>query len=148
MVAFPGGTCQVCWKWTICSLKRQSSQIAKKSGKISCHGRSGSWFDTCRGAGDTRVDHTWHEGLQTCKARAQSSIVIGQQLNGAHQASNDSSGGGGDVSSKVFSTAVQPLSLTSMTRAPPITLYTTPTNASIDIKYRHQVVLQRQSRKQ
>ena len=89
--------------------------IAKKSGKISCCGRGGSWFDKCGGAGDTKVDHTWHEGLQACKARAQSSIVIGQQLNGAHQASNDSSGGGGDVSvsSKAVSTAVQPLSLTS-----------------------------------
>ena len=73
--------------------------IAKKSGKISCCGRGGSWFDQCGGAGDTKVGHTWHEGLQACKARAQSSIVIGQQLNGAHQANNDSSGGAGDVSS-------------------------------------------------
>ena len=41
------------------------------------------------------------------------SILIGQQLNGAQQTSNDSSGGAGDVSSKAVSTAVQPLSLTS-----------------------------------
>ena len=61
--------------------------IAKRSGKSSCCGRGGSWFGNCGSTGDTKVDHTWYEGLQACKARTQSKTVIGQQLNGVQQGS-------------------------------------------------------------
>ena len=87
--------------------------ITKKSGKITCCGRGGSWFDKCGGAGDTKVDHTWHEGLQACKARAQSSIVIGQQLKSVLQVTDNNINGSGDANSKPVITGGKPLSLTS-----------------------------------
>ena len=55
-----------------------------KSGKDSCCGRGGSWFQNCGGDGETKLRHTWYEGIQACKTRSQSKIV-GQQLNSAHQ---------------------------------------------------------------
>ena len=41
---------------------------AKESGKRSCCARGGSWFKNCGDAGDTKVDHTWAEGIQACKS--------------------------------------------------------------------------------
>ena len=40
----------------------------KKSGKLSCCARGGSWFGNC-GASNTKVQHTWYEGTQACAAR-------------------------------------------------------------------------------
>ena len=53
----------------------------KKSGKISCCGRGGSWFGNCGSAGNTKLHHTWYEGIQACKTRSQFKITIGQQSN-------------------------------------------------------------------
>ena len=44
----------------------------KKSGKLSCCARGGSWFKKCGDAGDTQFDHTWAEGIQACKVFATS----------------------------------------------------------------------------
>ena len=85
----------------------------KKSGKISCCGRGGSWFGNCRSEPDVRVGHTWHEGLQACKARAQSKTVIEQQLNGARQHEKGLFNGTGNAHSKTAITAVKPLGFTS-----------------------------------
>ena len=61
----------------------------KKSGKLSCCGRGGSWFGKCGNTVNLDLDHTWHEGLQVCKALSQSNEVIAQQLIGAQQGWRD-----------------------------------------------------------
>merc|ERR1712032_219251 len=52
----------------------------KKSDKLSCCGRGGSWFKQCGGAGNTNLQHTWYEGIQACKAHLQSKAVTDQRL--------------------------------------------------------------------
>ena len=42
----------------------------KKSGKRSCCARGGAWFKKCGDADDTKFDHTWTEGIETCKGFA------------------------------------------------------------------------------
>ena len=41
----------------------------KKSGKLSCCARGGSWFKNCGDGGDSKFDHTWAEGIQACKGK-------------------------------------------------------------------------------
>ena len=41
--------------------------VAKKSGKLSCCVRGGSWFKTCGDA--STFDHTWSEGMQACNSK-------------------------------------------------------------------------------
>ena len=48
---------------------------------MSCCGRGGSWFKNCGSSGNTKLQHTWYEGIQACKARSQSKTVVGHQLN-------------------------------------------------------------------
>ena len=36
-------------------------------GKSSCCAYGGSWFKKCGNIGDTNFDHTWAEGIQSCK---------------------------------------------------------------------------------
>ena len=44
---------------------------AKKSGKVSCCARGGSWFRKCGGDdSDTNFEHTWIEGIQACNGFA------------------------------------------------------------------------------
>merc|ERR1711920_479225 len=57
----------------------------EKSDKISCCGRGGSWFRNCGSAGNANLDHTWHEGIRVCNARAQFKTAIGQELNPAQR---------------------------------------------------------------
>ena len=73
-----------------------------KSGKMSCCGRSGSWFGNCGRAANSKLDHTWHEGIQACKTWPQSKRAIGQQLNGAQQKDNERSNDAGMVNPKTF----------------------------------------------
>ena len=72
-----------------------------KSGKRSCCGRGGSWFTNCGGADNTKLHHTWYEGIQTCEARSKSKTVIDQQLNFAEQKGTDSSQGADMLNYKV-----------------------------------------------
>ena len=61
--------------------------IIEKSGKISCCGRGGSWFRNCGSAGNTKLHHTWYEGIQACKTRPQQSktVIARQQgINSPH----------------------------------------------------------------
>ena len=44
---------------------------AKKSGKLSCCARGGSWFRKCGDALEANFDHTWVEGIQACKRKFQ-----------------------------------------------------------------------------
>ena len=53
----------------------------EKSGKMSCCGRGGSWFRNCGGGGNTKLHHTWSEGIQVCKTRSQSKKGISQGIN-------------------------------------------------------------------
>ena len=62
--------------------------IMKKSGRNSCCGRGGSWFNNCGGAGNANFDHTWFEGLQACRAWPQSKIETSQQVVAAQQKSD------------------------------------------------------------
>ena len=61
----------------------------KKSGKKSCCGRGGAWFKNCGRAGNTKLEHTWYEGIQACKARFKA--AMGLQLQAANQNSHDDS---------------------------------------------------------
>ena len=56
----------------------------EKSGKSSCCGRGGSWFRNC---GSAKLDHTWYEGIQVCKAWAQPKRAGGGQSNAAQRLS-------------------------------------------------------------
>ena len=57
---------------------------------MSCCGRSGSWIKECGGARHTRLQHTWYEGIQACRAQSQSRIVITQWENAAQPKGLDS----------------------------------------------------------
>ena len=74
-----------------------------KSGKLSCCGRGGSWFKNCGGVGNTKLQHTWHEGMHVCKALTQSKAVI------AHQKGIDSSQGVGMANRKPVVAASKPV---------------------------------------
>ena len=41
----------------------------KKSGKLSCCARDGSWFKKCGNAGDKQFHYTWAEGVQACQRK-------------------------------------------------------------------------------
>ena len=41
----------------------------KKSGRRSCCGRGGAWFQKCGNAGDKTVNHTWAEGIRACESK-------------------------------------------------------------------------------
>ena len=62
-----------------------------KSGEMSCCGRGGSWFKNCGGGGNTKLRHTWHEGIQACKARSHSKTIIDHEHRGVQQKDTDSS---------------------------------------------------------
>merc|ERR1711927_134877 len=59
--------------------------IMKKSGRLSCCGRGGSWFGNCGSAGSGKLYHTWYEGVHPCKTLAHSKAAIGRQANAAQQ---------------------------------------------------------------
>ena len=100
-----------------------------KSGKASCCGRGGSWFKSCGGASsNTKLHHTWYDGIQACKARSHSKSTIGPPVNAAQSKTNESSN---LANSKKFSTAVNTFKLTPVNTLPPtldITLIITPAN--------------------
>ena len=95
--------------------------ITKKSGTMSCCGRGGSWFGNCGGIRDTNIGHTWYEGLQACKAQAQSKTVIGQELSDVSQERNASSSGVDIANSKSVAMAAKSAASASsrMAGAPP-----------------------------
>ena len=95
--------------------------IVKKSGKMSCCGIGGSWFGNCGSASDTNTEHTWHEGLQACKAQAQSKTVISQELSDVSQERNASSSGVDAANSKSVAMAAKSAASASsrMAGAPP-----------------------------
>ena len=45
----------------------------KKSGKVSCCARNGSWFGRCGNVDDPRFDHTWMDGIRVCDVFARES---------------------------------------------------------------------------
>ena len=98
----------------------------KKSGKLSCCARDGSWFGQCGVTANTKYHHSWYEGIQACKAR-QSITAIVQQQNVVQQNSNDSEVVIKMTSMFVPASAEKPISITHnaanvATRRPPINL--------------------------
>ena len=87
--------------------------IIEKSGKRSCCGRGGSWFNNCGGAGNVKLQHTWYEGIQACKARPQSKTLISGQLNVVQQKDINSSHGASMPNSKAVTVAAKTSIMTS-----------------------------------
>ena len=85
-----------------------------KSGEMSCCGRGGSWFKSCGGSVHTKLQHTWYEGIQACKARSQSKTIIGHQLNGAQRKDIDPSQGSDMVNDKTVLAVTKMFELTSV----------------------------------
>ena len=54
--------------------------IVKQSGKRSCCARGGAWFKKCGDVGDSDFDHTWVDGIQSCKDFVRSSSVESPSL--------------------------------------------------------------------
>ena len=42
----------------------------KKTGKLSCCARGGTWFEKCGDTEDPKFEHTWAEGIQACNELA------------------------------------------------------------------------------
>ena len=57
--------------------------IIEKSGRLSCCGRGGSWFDNCGSVASIGPDYTWYEGVRACKAR-QFQTAVDQQQHAYH----------------------------------------------------------------
>ena len=55
----------------------------QKSGKLSCCARGGSWFGNCAATANAKVQHTWYEGIQSCKGRKSETVVLAQQQSNA-----------------------------------------------------------------
>ena len=74
-------------------MRTMISSVCPKCGTIgklrkrSCCGRGGSWFKNCGSTGHAKLDHTWYEGIQACKAAPeQPTLALGQpQLNHPQQ---------------------------------------------------------------
>ena len=60
----------------------------KKSGKLSCCGRGGSWYGNCGSAGNMNLGHTWQEGIRVCKDRHVQAVVL-HTLQSKQNASSD-----------------------------------------------------------
>ena len=54
--------------------------ITKKSGKLSCCARGGSWFKTCGDSGDAQYNHTWIEGFRVCDIFASFDEIVSTKL--------------------------------------------------------------------
>ena len=93
----------------------------KKSGKLSCCARGGSWFGNCGATANTELQYAWHEGIEACKARQSNMVAIGQQRKAIQQNSSNSSSGDNNivdfktairVTHRLVSPAETPLSVT------------------------------------
>ena len=93
----------------------------KKSGKMSCCGRGGSWFRKCGSFGNT---HTWYEGIQICKTRSRS--IAGQSNVVQHLKP-----GTGDAASMTDFISVVTHTTTAFTTTTPTSIATTTTTATI-----------------
>ena len=107
--------------------------VIDKSGKLSCCARGGSWFGKCGATANAQVQHTWHEGIQVCKARKSKTVVWGEQRNEVQQQNNLFSGDTANVTnSKIVITATRK-SASTLTATPvsDISPYNVRTNASV-----------------
>ena len=82
----------------------------KKTGKLSCCARGGSWFGKCGGAGNTNREHTWSEGLQACEARQAKAVMGLQQTAVEHKNYNSSDDAVMGINSKTGSVATHIIS--------------------------------------
>ena len=49
--------------------------MVKRSGKLSCCARSGSWYKNCARTSDSAFEHTWNEGLAACRHAEMSPVA-------------------------------------------------------------------------
>ena len=63
--------------------------IIKRSGKASCCGHGGSWFENCGSANNQKLDHTWYEGVRACETLQFQTAAV-QKLNVSQIESNAS----------------------------------------------------------
>ena len=87
---------------------------------MSCCGRGGSWFKNCGGGGNTKLRHTWYEGIQACKARSKFNTGMGQQLNGAQQKDIDASQSAGRASYRAVIAAANTITFMSVNTSTPM----------------------------
>ena len=103
----------------------------QKSGRLSCCGHGGSWFENCGNARSANVDHTWVEGIWACKRR-HFKAVVSQQSHAFQPRDNASSDiASMEMKSKVIAVAAH-MFLPSSTNATIITPGATPALASPD----------------
>ena len=69
-----------------------------KAGKLSCCGKGGSWFRNCGSTGNSKLGHTWYEGIQVCKTRPQSKTASSKWSNARRHNSNESQADAGKAS--------------------------------------------------
>ena len=55
---------------TLSTVKCPKCGTFAKSGRVSCCAPGGAWFKNCGGAGNRNVDHSWFEGVETCKRKS------------------------------------------------------------------------------
>ena len=54
--------------------------LIKKSGKLSCCAPGGAWVNNCGGPGDSQFDHTWTDGMKSCKGALRSKLLHNEQF--------------------------------------------------------------------
>ena len=89
----------------------------KKSDKLSCCARGGSWYGKCGGTGNTKHEHTWAEGIQACSAQQPNVAVELQQTGFEENSKNSSDDSGASMNSETIVAPFQIVSSTS-TNAP------------------------------
>ena len=102
----------------------------EKSDKMSCCGRGGSWFKNCGGAGNTKLHHTWSEGIQACKSGPQSKTVIGQRLSVVQHKDMDSSQGADMTNDKAVIATTKTFAFTSANTSTLTSVHTLITDTS------------------
>ena len=85
----------------------------KKSGKPSCCADGGSWFGKCGATGNTKLQHTWHEGIHACKERQSKTAVIGVRQSAVQRNSRSSPDSANATNSREATAAAQLMTPTS-----------------------------------
>ena len=106
----------------------------RKSRKNSCCGRGGSWFRNCgRGGSNTKLDHTWYEGIQACKTTpSQFREASGRQSNAAQRLNSSNGVPMGDFNTVIAAKVFTPMTANTSIPIPVKTSIITPTNASMN----------------
>ena len=108
--------------------------IVKKSGKLSCCGHGGSWFGNCGSDGNSKLGHTWHEGIRVCKDRQFQAAMV-QQLHSFQSNTGPSSAASvmnNSTESKAVAVGAHMVALTRVNSSTPV-LGTMPMNVAAKV---------------